>query len=624
MPHGYSGKILRVDLSQGKTWVEKNDTNWYRRYLGGVGFISYYLLKEVPRGCDAFDPENRLIFAPGPVNGVPIPAAGRNAVGAKSPLSGGWGKTEVGGWFGAELKRAGWDAMVVQGKADNPVYIWLDDDRVEIRDASHLWGKSTKETLATIREDLGDRRIRATLIGPGGEKLVRFACIINDLRHTGGRTGMGAVMGSKNLKAIAVRGTVGVEIADAAKIREMSRWMGRNYLEMTRDLSEFGTAGRGSNMEAGSLSGNLPTRNFRDGYFATAGLLDARRIRFDMEGCYACPIRCKMMVRTGAPYFVDPIYGGPEYETLAALGSNCGIDDVEAVSKAHELCNAYSIDTISAGATIAFAMECFENGLLTLEDTGGIELGFGNAQAMVQVMEQIGRREGIGDLLAEGTLRAAQEIGKGAEEYAMEVKGVDLGMHEPRGKQVLGLGYAVCAHGADHGAGLHDTMLVSEGPGLDAVRELTINKSMPIDYLGPEKVRAFRLLRSWRNVCDSLVTCNFVPWTRQQLMEIARGVTGWSFNMFEAMVLGERIEAMARAFNMREGLTASDDRLPNRYFEPPTEGHLREHNIAIDREAFQKAVHNYYGMFGWDRDTGVPLQDTLDDLDISWVGEELS
>ena len=623
MPYGYSGRILRADLSQGKTWVEENDWNWYRRYLGGVGFISYYLLKEMPRGCDAFEPENLLIFAPGPVNGVPIPAAGRNAVGAKSPLSGGWGKTEIGGWFGAELKRAGWDAIVVQGKAEGPVYLWLNNDQVEIRDASHLWGQNTKETLEAIQQEQGDRRVRAALIGPGGENLVRFAGVINDLRHTGGRTGMGAVMGSKNLKAIAVRGTVGVELADAAKIREMSRWMGRKYLEMTRDLSEFGTAGRGSDMEAGSLSGNLPTRNFRDGYFATAGLLDACRIRIGMEGCYACPIRCKKVVRTEAPYSVDPIYGGPEYETLASLGSNCGIDDLEAVSKAHELCNAYSLDTISAGATIAFAMECFENGLLTPEETGGIELRFGNAQAMLKVLEQIARREGIGDLLAEGTLRAAEEIGKGAEEYAMQVKGVDLGMHEPRGKQVLGVGYAVCAHGADHGAGLHDTMLVSEGPGLDSVRELTVNKAMPIDYLGPEKVRAFKFLRSWRNVCDSLVTCIFVPWSRQQLVEITQAVTGWTFNMFEAMQLGERIETMARAFNMREGLTAADDRLPNRYFKPPTEGYLGEHNVAIDRKAFQRAIHNYYGMFGWERDTGIPLQDTLDELDISWVGEHL-
>jgi len=398
MNNGCNGKILRVNLSSSDISVEEPEEDFYRTYFGGWGFVAYYLLNEVPPEVEPLAPENKLIFALGPVTGVPIAGSARNAVGAKSPLTGLFGEGDVGGWWNAELKRAGYDAIIVEGKAEKPVYLWIHDGEAEIKDASHLWGKPTAESQTMIRQELDDRRIRTAQIGPGGENMVRYACIINDLRHTAGRSGIGAVMGSKNLKAVACRGHHLPQIADPKPVREMQKWLLENYEERCGTLPQYGM---GFNLKGSSDGGGLPTHNFRDGVFEGAENISAETVMESigvrMGGCYACPIKCKKVVQAQEPYKVLQIYGGPEYETLASLGSCCGIDDAVAVSKGHEICNAYSIDTISAGVSIAFAMECYENGLLTKEDTGGLELNFGNADAMVELLELIAHRKGFGD-----------------------------------------------------------------------------------------------------------------------------------------------------------------------------------------------------------------------------------
>ncbi|MEM2875976.1 MAG: aldehyde ferredoxin oxidoreductase family protein, partial [Candidatus Bathyarchaeia archaeon] len=561
MPFGFNGRFLRVDLSSNKVDVERHDEGFYRRYFGGRCVIAYYLLRELKPMVDPLSPENLLIFAPGIVTGAPIAGSGRSSVGAKSPLTGAYGEAEAGGFFGAELKHAGFDGIIIKGRAEHPVYLWIQDCEAEIRDARHLWGLDTGDSQEAIRKELGDNMIRTALIGRAGENLVRFACVIHDLRDAAGRTGMGAVMGSKNLKAVAVRGHGKIEVSNPEKLRGLSKWLLENLEAKTGSLHKFGT---GAMMTAHVLSGNLPTRNFRDGGFTNPEAISAQTIantvRVSMEGCFACPVRCKKVVKMDEPWKVDPKYGGPEYETLAALGSNCGIDDLKAICKANELCQRYSLDTISTGVTIAFAMECFENGLITEKDTEGLDLSFGNAEAMVKMVEMIANREGIGNILAEGVKRAAEKIGGGAEKFALHVKGEEVPMHEPRLKRGLALGYSVFPTGADHNNNLHDV-------DTRAFPALGIFEPVALEDLGPRKVRLFVYYTNWRVVSNSLVMCNFLPWVTDvdQLTEIVRAVTGWNTSAFEVYKLGERSMNMVRAFNVREGFTPKDDWLPTRF-----------------------------------------------------------
>lgn len=614
MPYGYNGQILRVDLSRGAISVDAVDELFCRKYLGGAGFISYFLLKELQPGIDPLGSENKLIFALGPVTGVPLPGNGRNCVGAKSPLTGGYAKSEVGGFWGAELKHAGYDAIIVEGKAENPVYLWIHDGEASIRDASHLWGKNTKETEQTIRTELGDNLIRVAGIGPGGENLVRFACIMNGLKDAAGRGGMGAVMGSKNLKAIAVRGHRRPRVAEPERIKGFRQWV----LDNPQRWAWAHELGTGAAMEAGVADGNIPVRNFLDGEFPEIAKISAEAvrdtIRIKMEGCYACPVRCKKVVKVDQPYPVDPVYGGPEYETLAAIGSNCGVSDLKAIAKGNELCGAYSLDTISTGGVVALAMECFENGLLTTKDTDGIELTFGNAEAMFKTIELIAKREGIGDLLAEGTARAAQKIGKGAVEFAMQVKGLEIPMHDPRVKAALGLGYAINPNGADHCANLHDTMLSQPGPTLDSFKSLGILEPLPADDLGPHKVNMFRDVHLSRIALDCLVLCLFLPYDVNQTVDILSAVTGWKTSTTEMLRVAERTMTMARLFNIREGLSAADDKLPNRFFQPKRNGVLS--TKFYDPEQLEKAKSYYYTLMGWDAKTGIPTPEKLQELGI--------
>jgi len=610
--------MLRVNLSSGEISTEDPGPGFYRHYLGGRGFIVHSLLREVPAGADPVGPENKLIFALGPVTGAPLAGSGRNSVGAKSPLTGGYGEAEVGGYWGAELKHAGFDAITVEGTAEDPVYLWVHDGEAELRDASHLWGLEVAEAHQRLLEELDDDRIRTAVIGPAGEHLVRYASIINDVRHAAGRTGMGAVMGSKKLKAIAARGRQTVPLADPAGVRSLNQW----YAEGVRS-GEFATQyGTGGGLLGGSLSGNLPTRNFRDGGFPSAEKISGDILcdtwGIGMDTCYACPRRCKKVIKIDEPWSVDPIYGGPEYETLGAFGSDCYIDDVRAVAKAHELCNRYGMDTLSCGCTIAFAMECFEKGLITAEDADGLELRFGNAAAMVEMVDRIAHREGLGDLLAEGSRIAAQRIGRGAEEFSIQVKGLEVPMHEPRFKQGLGVHYSVHATGADHMTGIHDSSYREAGSRIAGLAPLGIIEPIPADELSPRKVRVVYYAGLGRQLSNHLGLCIFIRYSMAQIRDVLSAITGWKTSSWELMKTAERGMTLMRVFNLREGFTSADDRLPARFATPQPTGGLA--GVTVDMEELAQAQKLYYAMLGWDEE-GVPTKARLAELGIEWAGE---
>jgi aldehyde:ferredoxin oxidoreductase len=616
LPGGYNGKVLRVDLTNGKTTTEQIDDPFCRKYLGGTGFIAYYLLHELKGGIDPLGIKNKLVFAMGPLTGLTLGGCARHAVGAKSPLTGGIAKSEVGEYWGAQFKRAGFDVLIIEGKAENPVYLWIHNGDVEIKDAGHLWGKNTKDTQESIRSELGDSKVRLAMIGPGGENLVKYACLMHGPFDAAGRGGMGAVMGSKNLKAVAVRGNKMPPINNSDGVKKLVNWLKEN-MDLVKAFSDFGT---GLVMPAFEKLGNLPIKNFRDGVFPSVDKISAGTLKNTigrgMEGCFACPVRCKKVVECKEPYEVDRAYGGPEYETLGAFGSACGVDDLKAIAKGSELCNAYSLDTISMGMSIAFAMECFENGLLTTKDTGGIELNFGNADAMLKVIELVARREGIGDLLAEGSAKAAEKIGKGADKFAMQVKKLEIPMHEPRLNSSLGLGYMVNPHGADHMDNMIDIFFsgFAEQPNVTIPDAIPLGfESAPFEGIDPRKVALFKVFQSKRLIYDSLVVCHFLPFSYSQIADLTAAVTGWDTSVMEQLRVAERILTMCRLFNVREGFTSADDTLPARFFEPTRGGALSDK--SLDFEEMEKAKRYYYHLMGWGED-GVPLKEKLAEFGI--------
>lgn len=625
MPNGYNGKILRIDLNRKSIEVEEPPESIYSRYLGGGTLALYYLLKELKPKSDPLGPENILVFAGSVISGTPAAGLSRFSVAAKSPLTGGFGEAEAGGWWIPELKFAGFDAIVIKGKANKPVYLWIHDGQAEIRDAGHLWGKFSKETQEEIRKELGDDRIRIALIGPAGEKLVKDACILNDLKHANGRTGLGAVMGSKHLKAIAVRGKNRMTVANDGDVKMLVRKLKDAYEEPYFSLGNLGTSRITTIL---SEQGILPTHNFREGSFKAAddisGETMSKTILVRRGTCYGCFIRCKREVEVGEPYFVEPIYGGPEYETVAAFGSMCGNSDLKAIAKANQLCNAYGMDTISTGNLIAFAMECFEKGILTERDADGLQFGYGNTEAMLKLIELIGKREGLGDILADGIHQAAKKIGKGAEDFAVHVKGMPVAFHEPRGKVGVGLGYAVSPTGPDHMEFPHDPVWATKG-GVSLLRPLGILEPLDVFDIGPRKVRLFIYLQQYWDLLNTLGICMFTakpfgPQTFNGIVDYVKAVTGWETSLFDLLKVAERHANMARIFNLREGLTAEDDTLPDRFFQPLEGGTLR--GTKIDKTLFSEAVETYYEMMGWDKQTGVPKKGKLAEMDLDWLSSD--
>ncbi len=632
MPYAYTGNILYLDLSSKKFWIENPDENFYRTYWGGRALALYYMLREMKAHTDPLSPDNLLIFAPGILTGTPAPAMPRYTVCAKSPLTGAEGEAEAGGWWGPELKKAGFDALIIKGASSTPVYLWIKDGKVEIKDATHLWEKDTGETQRIIREELADDKIRIAQIGPAGENQVRFANIVNELKHFNGRNGLGAVMGSKKLKAIAVRGTKPIELYNKERMNQITKEISQRIMDnpLSRDLRSLGTP---ATVRPFYEAGCLPSYNWTTGYFKEGENLTAetynKTILKEIKGCYACPIRCKRVVEVNEPDLkVDPTYGGPEYETIASLGSICGISDLKYIAKANELCNRYTMDTISTGMVIAFAMQCYEERILTKEDTDGLELTFGNKEALLILIDKIARREGLGDLLAEGSYLASRKIGNGSEKFIHQVKRQEIPMHDPRLKTGVGLQYALSDYGADHMKAAHDPFFKDQDSvGVKEMKGLGILEPVSPTDLGEKKVALFKLLDIYWTVFDILGVCDFgyVPrsvGTMEELLEIIRSTTGWKTTWFELMKLGERSINMARIFNSREGFTSKDDTLPEVFYHNFKDGPL-DGKFAINKENFQKALRMRYQLMGWNPDTGIPTPAKLIELGLNWLIKEV-
>jgi len=635
---GFWGRILRINLTDGEQTIVELDPNLYRRYIGGRNLALHFLLSELQPGIDPLSPQNKLVLTTSPVTGAPIAGQGRHTAAALSPLTGGLADSQCGGWWGAELKFAGWDGIIIEGQSLSPVYLSISDDQVQIHPADHLWGKDTGEVEGILQETY-THKARVLQIGPAGEKLVRYANITADLRNFHGRGGLGAVMGSKKLRAIVVRGTHRkLKIGDPQGLNKIATWFSRSTKGHPA-ISLHHELGTSKGIVPVSVSGILPTYNFQDGSFEGAEEISGEKMKQVLNGktetCYGCVVSCKRSVEGQDGQFkVTREYGGPEYETIGLLGSNLGVDNIVAVAACNELCNQLGLDTISTGATLSWAVESYKRGLLSEEDTGGISLQWNDPHTNCKLIERIARREGFGDLLAEGSLRAAQIIGRGTERYAMQVKGQELPNHEPRGKWGVGLGYAVSPTGADHLQAAHDPWFTRPGEytsdanwvDLEDLSPVGIVDPVPAEDLSPQKVRLFVYLQQIWGFHDVLDWCIFtaVPEFRainlNQLAEILHCVTGWRTSLFELMKAGERGVTLARAFNIIHGLGASDDRLPERFFEPMRGGTLKGH--FIDRDQFEQALELYYGMLGWDED-GRPTRAKLEELGVGWVWERL-
>lgn len=609
MPYGYMGKLLRVDLTERRTWVEELDPETARKYIGGSGLAAKYLYEETDAGTDPLGPENLLIFMTGPFTSTIVPNSGRHAVVAKSPLTGIWGEGDVGGTWGVMLKRAGYDGILVKGKASEPVYLWVHEEGVEIRPARHLWGKDTFEVDELIRGETHPKAVISS-IGPAGENLVKMAVVMSDGRdgRAAGRGGLGAVMGSKNLKAIAVYGTKRPAVADEEKLRAFTKEMAAAIRERTQGMARFGTAG---GLQAMEELGDLPIRNWYQGSWPEGaakigGQRMAETILTRNYHCGACVIGCGRTVKLERGDYAGVEQGGPEYETLASLGALCLVDDLEAVALANEYCNRYGLDTISTGSAIAFAMECWEHGLITEEDTDGLKLEWGNSGAMLEMVQRIAKREGFGRVLADGVLAAARAIGPRAEEYAIHVKGLEFPAHDPRAYNSVAVGYATSNRGACHLQGY--THMFEKSVTMPELGYDEIQDRFGVEGKGVLTAKCQDLMC----LLDSLKMCKFslaggVKVTH--MIEWLNYVTGWDVSLQEFLKTGERIFNLKRLYNVRCGISRKDDTLPPRILT-----HKRGSGGAADNlPPLGRMLSEYYAWRGWSEE-GIPTPAKLREL----------
>ena len=631
---GYMGKILRVNLTKGKITEEPLEESIARKFIGGRGLGAYILFNELKPDIDPLGPENKLVVATGVVTGIPFPGNSGLNVMAKSPLTGIWGESTAKGFFGPELKAAGYDVIIVEGKADAPVYLWVHDGEAEIKDASRLWGKPTREVQRIIKAELKDDRVQVGCIGIAGENLVKFANILLGFNHFAGRTGMGAVMGSKKLKAIAVRGTGRARYAHEEKLVDLLMEKLTSKEALRGPYFPDGLFKYGSLADLGywQETGRLPTMNFRKCLFSgydniTAETLTGSPHLIRRNTCPYCTVGCNKVVEAHHPYEVDPDYGGPEYEPTAALGSLCMNDNLVSVIKMIELCNRYAMDAMSAGVIIAFAMECYEKGKITRQDADGLDLTWGNHDAMVQLIEKIAKRQGIGDLLAEGVKRAAEKLGGGTEEFAIHVKGMEFPMHDVRGMKGHGLGIATSNRGACHLQVETDDMFEGQLDPAIGIDETTFPKEHRDRlYAGPEKVKIAKIIGDLFAVFDSLVICKWTVYPcggykTGTIVDVVATATGWDFTIDELMKTGDRIFNLCRAFNVREGITRKDDKLPKRFTEPLPEGPYK--GEAFPEDVFEKMLNHFYRLRGWDKKTGIPTRKKLEELELGYVADNL-
>ena len=607
---GCHGKILRVNLSELRVSEEDFPESMVKKFLGGAGMATKYLYDEVKPGADPLGPENELIFMTGSLTGAVSPSTGRYSVVAKSPLTGIWGQANSAGFWGTDFKKTGFDGIIFQGVAPKPVYLVVEEGKAELKDASNLWGKSVPETTRLIKAELGEK-FSVACIGIAGENQVLYASIMNDLHRAAGRCGMGAVMGAKQLKAIAVNGNKPIQVADPFGFNKAAK---KQYEMLDQALIKIALETFGTNMaiDLVNVRGGFPTRNFQTGVSPHIDEICAtaltEKILVERVGCFACSIKCgrKTEIRRG-PY-QGKTGEGPEFETVGAFGGMCAIDDLEAIAMIHYLCDDYGLDTISAGNTIGFAMECYEKGILTKSDTDGLELKFGDYEATIELLHKIAKREGIGDLLSQGVKKISEKLGQGTGSFAMHVKGLELPAYDSRAVKATGLAYATANRGGDHITGY------VQGPSFLDYPFLVVDESRIKDPLvaDPEEAKVVKDLEDALTVFDCVGACKFMGMAlamREWVDLIAAGLGG-DFGISEFKASGERVYNLARAFSIREGLTAADDTLPKRLLEEPlpegpAEGHVNELAPLLDA---------YYELRGWDKATGKPTPEKLKEL----------
>jgi len=620
MTGGYMGKIAFVDLTQGAVRTEELSDEVARGFIGGYGIGARVLFERIPRGADPLGPENVLGFAAGPLTGTRAPTGGRYMACCKSPLTGGWGDANSGGYFGSELKAAGFDAVFVSGAAAAPCYLRVADGRIEIRDAARFWGLDTIAAEEALQRELNDPKLRVAAIGPASERLSLISGIVNDRGRVAARSGVGAVMGSKRLKAVAVRGTAAVPVADPDALGRLSKDFARALRElpgMAQVLMKHGTCGFTGALVAG---GATPLKNWQlageQAFPAVKRVTDGDAfVRFQTRkyGCASCPISCGGIcdVSTGK-YPVGEVHK-PEYETIGAFGPLCMCDDIEVIIKLHDLCNRSGLDTISAGHVLAFAMECFEKGILTEGDTDGLRIGWGDGAAMVALLEKVIRREGIGDVLADGVKAAAAKIGRGAEACAMHVGGQEPGLHSALFLPSRGTGF-VC----DPTPGRHTAAPMARiegGPGAYApYPELKIGAFERHAYTGKGPMSATASCYLQIGNCAGVCVMPFMFFGNYPLVDLLKAVTGWDLDVAEALHTGARIQALRQSFNLREGVTAGQVRLPDRMTGRPPQAQGPLAGVTIDAD---NLAREFRAAMGWDAETGVPTADTLKDLGLT-------
>lgn len=621
MPGGYAGKILRVDLSNGRLDIEKPDESVLREYIGGEGLGIKYLYDEVPAGADALGPENRLIFMTGPVTGSLAPTSGRHCVITKSPLTGCQTTSHAGGFWGTQLKLAGYDGIIVQGQSAKPVYLFIDDGKPQLYDATGLWGRDVFQTDLLIKEELNDRKISVASIGPAGENLVRYASIQSDRQRSAARGGTGTVMGSKKLKAIAVRGTQSFYAADpVAYMSSMDELLQSTYDNVISG-SLFPKHGVTGIMDMINQHGALPTRNSQSGTFEGAHNLSGQKMSETMltrtRGCFCCNIHCTRIIDIKYGPYHGTRGKGPDYDATVAFGSQCGNSDLEAAARANLWCDQYGLDAVTTGETIAWAMELFERGIINRQDTRGIDLRFGNHEAMVAMVPKIATRMEFGAVLADGVGEAAKKIGKGSDVYAMTVKNLDLPGFEVRGSKGMALGYAVDNRGGDN---LRPFATVSECLGFRS-KEIGMPETFdPVSETG--KVKWLIPAQHYSVAVNSLVCCMFtiIAYSVEpsQYARHLSAITGFSYDKDRLLLAGERIWNLQRAFNVREGFTRKADRLPDRLTRVPAPaGPAKGSTVHLE-----PMLDAYYQARGWDRD-GIPTRDKLSALGLEHVSRDL-
>ncbi|MFA6034925.1 MAG: aldehyde ferredoxin oxidoreductase family protein [Myxococcota bacterium] len=620
MSHGFTGTVLRVNLTTGSIEKQQFDEAFYRTYLGGGSVGTWFLLKETPARLDPFDAHNIITIAPSVTTGAAVTGASRCSVTALSPITGMIGDSQTGGEIGPSIKRSGYDAIVITGRAKNPCYLLVDGGDVQIRDAGKIAGLTVSDAHDAIIADIGKKDFSIIQCGPAGEKLVRFACLVADHADTCGRTGMGAVFGSKKLRAVAVRSSWNVSFADPKGFAALNKLAVERLKSpgFPATLREFGTPGV---VKFQAESGNFATRNhsrgFHPEYLKLWGEQYSPLIGAGSDTCFGCVVRCRKKVKAEKPWKVEGRLGGPEFETLGLLGSNLEITDPVAVARSNELCNEFGMDTITMGGLAGYMMECAEKGLITADQIGR-PLRFGDAEGVFWLIEQVGTRKGIGDVLAGGFRAAIRHFGEATAPYAVQVKNQGLPVHMPQVKPSQALMYAVCPIGPDHQSSEHDWLL---GSGDDCLGLGIIGKGDK-PSTGLPKVRMTVYSQYYYSLLDALCLCMF-PWgpgnlfTYRELEDLVQFATGWRVTLWELMKAGERRVNMMRQLNARNGFTRAQDKLPDRLFEPFPDGPSAGRHV--DRGEFARMQDDYYGFMGWDAATGNPTRGKLLELGLEWT-----